>query len=70
VDRRGVTWYALAIVHRRLGHDADSRRWLERADSWMANRDREAATASTVLPKLPLRDYLEAKILEREAKSQ
>ena len=22
-----MTWYALAIVHRRLGHDADARRW-------------------------------------------
>jgi tetratricopeptide (TPR) repeat protein len=57
----GITWYALAIVHRRLGHDVDS---------WMADRNRDATTASTVLPKLPLRDYLEAKILEREAKSQ
>jgi predicted Zn-dependent protease len=66
----GMTWYALAIVHRRLGHDADARRWLERADSWMADRNREAAMASTVLPKLPVRDYLEAKILQREAKSQ
>ena len=66
----GMTWYALAVVHRRLGHDADSRRWLECADSWMADRDREAARASAALPKIPLRDYLEAKILEREAKSK
>ena len=64
----GMTWYALAIIHRRLGHNADARRWLERADSWMADREREAATASTVLPKTCLRDYLEAKVLEREAK--
>jgi hypothetical protein len=34
----------------------------------MADREREAATASTVLPKTCLRDYLEAKVLEREAK--
>jgi hypothetical protein len=65
----GMFWYALAIAHRRLGHDGDARRWLDRADAWMADRDREAASDSIVEPKLPLRDYLEAKILKREAKS-
>ncbi len=65
----GMFWYALAIAHRRLGHDGDARRWLDRADAWMADRDREAASDSTVEPKNFLRDYLEAKILEREAKS-
>jgi tetratricopeptide (TPR) repeat protein len=66
----GATCYGLALAHRRLGHDADARRWRERADSWLGDREREAKTASVLEPKIPLRDYLEAKILEQETRAK
>jgi serine/threonine protein kinase/tetratricopeptide (TPR) repeat protein len=64
----GAVWRGLALVHGRLGHDTHARRWRERADSWLAAREREATTASIREPKIPLRDYLEAKILACEAR--
>jgi serine/threonine protein kinase/tetratricopeptide (TPR) repeat protein len=64
----GLTCYALAIAHRRLGHESDAARWLERADNWMVDRDREAASASVIEPRCALHDYLDAKLLQREAR--
>ena len=67
-DGTGMARYALAIAHRRLGHDVEARHWLAKGDAWMASWDREAQRASMVPPDLYLVDYLEAKVLEREAK--
>jgi serine/threonine protein kinase/tetratricopeptide (TPR) repeat protein len=34
-------WFILAIAHHRLGHADESRRWFEKADKWIREKDRD-----------------------------
>jgi tetratricopeptide (TPR) repeat protein len=43
----GLNAYGLALAHHRLGHAADARRWLDRAERWLTELDRMYATTLT-----------------------
>lgn len=68
-DGDGMNWYATAIAHRRLGHKEAARRWLARADAWLARIDRDPVRVSEPAGKFWLGDYLDAKVLGREARA-
>jgi serine/threonine-protein kinase len=52
VDNYPNAWLVLAMAHHRLGHKADARRWLARADQWYAKVTKALlASEHFVLPR-------------------
>src|SRR5262249_17083066 len=69
VDNYPNAWLVLAMAHHRLGHKADARKWLARADQWFANETKALlASEHFVLPRgwVYWGEFL---ILYREAKA-
>jgi serine/threonine-protein kinase len=56
---RELNWFGLALVHHRLGHADEARRYLEQGIDWLE-------TEGVVAKLLPC-DWLEAQLLRREA---
>jgi WD40 repeat protein/tetratricopeptide (TPR) repeat protein len=64
-DARYLNWLALALAHHRLGHDAEARRWYEKATERI---DRERPAAGEPVSLLAI-DWLEAQVLRRQAEA-
>jgi tetratricopeptide (TPR) repeat protein len=43
------TWYFLAMAHHKLGHDAEAKDWLDRANEWTDKLLREHEEGTTTL---------------------
>jgi hypothetical protein len=65
-----MNWYATAIAHHRLGRKDEAARWLKRADDWLARIDQDPLRFSEPAWKFWLGDYLDAKVLGREAHAE
>ena len=67
--RAVVNWLWLALDNQRLGKPDEARRWLDKAEKWLAQyRDGIPADAEEKLG-LHLHNWLEAQILRREAEA-
>ena len=67
-----LNWLVLAMAHERLGRPADARRWLERAESWVADqlRDRPGGPDRAAPEGWPgWRDAMLLHLLLREARA-
>jgi tetratricopeptide (TPR) repeat protein len=62
-DGRVTNWLALALAHRALGHDAEARRWSDRA---VALLDHAHPAVFDEAGSLRMPDWLEALVLRRE----
>jgi serine/threonine protein kinase/WD40 repeat protein/tetratricopeptide (TPR) repeat protein len=59
-----LNWFGLALVHHRLGHPDEARRWFDKGVQWL---EREGPLGPGQPAKLLPQDWLEAQILRREA---
>jgi tetratricopeptide (TPR) repeat protein len=60
----GLNWFALALVHHRLGHPVEARQCLDKGIQWLA---RVSPSGPGQPAKLLPQDWLEALLLRREA---
>jgi tetratricopeptide (TPR) repeat protein len=61
---REINWFGLALVHHRLGHSDEARQCLAKGIQWL---ERQGPPAPGRPAKLAPQDWLEAKLLRREA---
>jgi WD40 repeat protein/serine/threonine protein kinase/tetratricopeptide (TPR) repeat protein len=68
-DSRVLNWLVLSMAHQRLGHAAEARQWLDRADRWIRNttRDRPADTTEFAPPGWSWANWLGVQLLRAEA---
>ena len=64
-----LNWYVLAMVHHRLGRVDDARRWFDQAERAVKRHEAEMDREPTPPAGVYLCDYLEALVLQREAKA-
>ena len=62
-DGQVTNWLSLALAHRALGHDAEVRRWSDRA---VAMLDHTPPAVFDEAGRLRMPDWLEAQVLRRE----
>jgi WD40 repeat protein len=69
-DKNVFNWLVLAMAHHRLGHAAESKQWLKKADRWIADKIRCASPETGFVPPGWLwRDWMMVRLLRREAES-
>jgi serine/threonine-protein kinase len=61
-----LNWYWLSIVHGKLGHLEESRRWFLEAESWLDQQGQDYPRNGPTM-SFDLHNWLEAQVLRREA---
>jgi hypothetical protein len=61
-----LNWYWLSIVHSKLGHVEESRRWFAEAESWLDQQGQDYPRNGPTM-SFDLHNWLEAQVLRREA---
>ena len=67
---RCLNAYGLALAHHRLGHPDDARRWLDSAEHWLSEHERDCATSARGDPLLyepNLGSWVYAQVIRRDA---
>ena len=64
IDCRGLNWFALALVHYRLGQPDEARQCFDKANQWLSQ---EGPSGPDQPAKLLPQDWVEAQLLRREA---
>jgi tetratricopeptide (TPR) repeat protein len=69
-DLRSLNAYGLALAYHRLGHPDNARRWLNRAEHWLAEYERKCATSTwgdLRLHEPTFGSWVYAQVIRREA---
>jgi eukaryotic-like serine/threonine-protein kinase len=67
---RAWDWLLLAMIHSRLGHPSEARRYLQQADEWITEADKESSATGKEGPSwMNLTERPTIRILRREAEA-
>ena len=64
-----LDWIFLAMAHQRLGHTGESRRWMDKAISWIDSSTKDKPKDDTFGARIDWQTWLALQVLRREAEA-